>query len=237
MKIKIAVQYAVKAGQAADSFYKLRDHIAQMKSYVLDVVRAKVPVLELDETFAKKDDVAANVKENLADKFGGYGFEIHDVLVVDIDPDPAVKAAMNEIQTQRRLQVAAQAQGDAQKTLLVKSAEAESEAKKLQGEGIAQERMAIAKGIKESLDMFRDYPDFDPNHVMQTLLLTQHFDTMKSMGKTAGSKVIFMPSSPDAVGHLMSQIQTAITGGAEAAAPAPAASARDEVNENRREAA
>ncbi|MBU6299612.1 MAG: SPFH domain-containing protein, partial [Alphaproteobacteria bacterium] len=49
VKVSIAVQYRVVEGSEADSYYKLQDHVDQISSYVLDVVRAKVPKMVLDE--------------------------------------------------------------------------------------------------------------------------------------------------------------------------------------------
>ena len=151
VKISVAVQYRVVEGSEADSFYKLQDHVQQISSYVLDVVRAKVPKMSLDEVFEKKDDIGTAVKSELDVSMKIYGFEIPNALVTDVNPADNVKAAMNEIQTQQRLQVAANAKGEANKILVVKNAEAEAESKHLQGEGIAKQRRAIIDGLRESI--------------------------------------------------------------------------------------
>src|SRR5580698_3086063 len=145
VKLFVAVQFRVVEGSEADSYYKLQDHIEQIKSYVLDVVRAKVPKMNLDEVFEKKDDVGSAVKSELDVSMKIYGFEIPNALVTDVNPADNVKSAMNEIQTQQRLQVAAAAK-----------AEAEAESKRLQGEGIAKERRAIIDGLRESIAAFTD---------------------------------------------------------------------------------
>src|SRR5580698_2662144 len=145
VKLFVAVQFRVIEGNEADSYYKLQDHIEQIRSYVLDVVRAKVPKMNLDEVFEKKDDVGLAVKNELDVSMKVYGFEIPNALVTDVNPADNVKSAMNEIQTQQRLQVAAAAK-----------AEAEAESKRLQGEGIAKERRAIIDGLRESIAAFTD---------------------------------------------------------------------------------
>jgi regulator of protease activity HflC (stomatin/prohibitin superfamily) len=121
VKLFVAVQYRVVEGSEADSYYKLQDHVEQIKSYVLDVVRAKVPKMNLDEVFERKDDVGAAVKSELDVSMKIYGFEIPNALVTDVNPADNVKAAMNEIQTQQRLQVAAAAKGEANKILVGKT--------------------------------------------------------------------------------------------------------------------
>jgi regulator of protease activity HflC (stomatin/prohibitin superfamily) len=221
VKLFVAVQYRVVEGSEADSYYKLQDHVGQIQSYVLDVVRAKVPKMNLDEVFEKKDDVGGAVKSELDVSMKQYGFEIPNALVTDVNPADNVKAAMNEIQTQQRLQVAAAAKGEANKILVVKNAEAEAESKHLQGEGIAKQRRAIIDGLRESIAAFTDkVGGVNEHEVMNLVLLTQYFDTMKEIGVSSGSKVILMPHSPSGMTELTEQLRTAIVTGNEAAAPA-----------------
>lgn len=216
-KLKVAVQYRVIAATASDSYYQLQNPEHQIRAYVLDVVRAQVPVLKLDEAFEKKDDIAKAVRESLSDKMKAYGFEIPDALVTDIDPAEQVKHAMNEIQAQERLRVAAQSKGEANKVLVVKDAEAHAESKRLQGEGIAKQRKAIVEGLQESVAAFeRGVPGATAQDAMNLVLLTQYFDMMRDVGVSAGSKVILTPHSPAAVTDLASQLRTAILTGNEA---------------------
>ena len=220
VKIYIAVQYRVVEGSEADSFYKLQDHVEQIRSYVLDVVRAKVPRMDLDEVFEKKDDVGVAVKFELDASMKTYGFEIPNALVTDVDPDEKVKAAMNEIQAQQRLQVAANAKGEANKILVVKNAEAEAESKRLQGEGIAKQRRAIVDGLRDSIDAFKEKIDgVSAGDVLNLVLLTQYFDTMKDIGVSSGSKVILMPHSPAGMSDISTELRNAILVGNEMSKP------------------
>ncbi len=211
VKVLVAVQYRVLQGSEADSFYKLTDHEEQIKSYVLDVVRAKVPRMNLDEVFEKKDDIGAAVKSELDVSMKTYGFEIPNALVTDVNPADNVKAAMNEINTQQRLQVAAAAKGEANKILVVKNAEAEAESKRLQGEGIAKQRRAIVDGLRESIAAFSEQiGSVSEREVLNLVLLTQYFDTMKEIGVSSGSKVILIPHAPGGMSDISEQIRTAI---------------------------
>jgi len=219
VKISVAVQYRVVEGSEADSYYKLQDHVQQISSYVLDVVRAKVPKMSLDEVFEKKDDIGTAVKSELDVSMKIYGFEIPNALVTDVNPADNVKAAMNEIQTQQRLQVAANAKGEANKILVVKNAEAEAESKRLQGEGIAKQRRAIVDGLRESIAAFTDKVSTVNEHeVLNLVLLTQYFDTLKEIGVSSGSKVILTPHAPGGMSDIQDQLRSAIIQGGEAAA-------------------
>lgn len=217
VKIAVAVQYRVLEGSEADATYKLADHEGQIQSYVLDVVRAKVPRMNLDEVFEKKDDIGSAVKSELDLSMKTYGFEIPNALVTDVNPAENVKAAMNEINTQQRLQVAAAAKGEANKILVVKNAEAEAESKRLQGEGIAKQRQAIVGGLRESIAAFKESVGAVSEHeVLNLVLMTQYFDTLKEIGVNSGAKVILMPHSPAGMGDVAEQIRTAIVAGGEA---------------------
>jgi regulator of protease activity HflC (stomatin/prohibitin superfamily) len=216
VKLFVAVQFRVVEGNEADSYYKLQDHVEQIKSYVLDVVRAKVPKMSLDEVFEKKDDVGLAVKNELDVSIKVYGFEIPNALVTDVNPADSVKAAMNEIQTQQ-LQVAAAAKGEANKILVVKNAEAEAEAKHLQGEGIAKQRRAIIDGLRESIAAFAEtVGGATAQDALNLVLLTQYFDTLKEIGVSSGSKVILMPHSPGGMTDIAEQLRNAIVSANEA---------------------
>lgn len=221
VKMPVAVQYHVTDGREADSIYKLEDHQSQIESYVLDVVRAKVPTLTLDEAFEKKDDVGNDVKQQLGDSMRTYGFTIDNALVRDVDPAENVKNAMNEIQTQQRLQVAAAAKGEAAKIIAVKNAEAEKETKKLQGEGVAAEREAIAEGIKKSTEMLVEASggQVDAGQAMTTLLMTQYFDTLRQIGIQGHATTVFLPHSPGGMGDIRQQIAEAVMIGGQAPKP------------------
>jgi regulator of protease activity HflC (stomatin/prohibitin superfamily) len=119
---------------------------------------------------------------------------------------------MNEINAATRLRAAAMEKGEAEKTLLVKKAEAESESKALQGKGIAQQRIEIARGMQESLNIISrsvEGRNLKSEEIMSMLLVTQYFDTLKSLGGE-GNNTIFVSTAPSAPADLQSQIIGAI---------------------------
>ncbi|MBI4434240.1 SPFH domain-containing protein [Candidatus Uhrbacteria bacterium] len=220
VRIVIAVQYAVMKDKVYDAHYKLADATAQITSFVQDVVRAQIPVLTLDAVFETKDQVAQAVKQQLSSAMDDFGFSISNALVTDIDPDEKVKAAMNEINAAQRQRVAAQEKGEADKILAVKQAEAESESKRLQGEGIANQRKAIARGIEESLETLKR-AGVNPHEATVMMLMTQYLDTLHAIGAKASTSTILLPHSPGAIGDLMQQVTQAIAVGNAATPPLP----------------
>jgi regulator of protease activity HflC (stomatin/prohibitin superfamily) len=205
--IPISVQNRVRPERVYDAFYKLSDPVAQIKSYVEQVILGHVPSMTLDEVFASQSSIAAAVKQELDSDMAAFGYEIVNVLVTDIIPDQKVKSAMNDINAAQREQVAATARGEADKILVVKKAEAEAESKALQGQGIANQRKAIVEGLQTSIEQFQKAVDgTTPRDVMQLVLVTQYFDTLKAIGENDKTNTLFVAHSPAAVKEVSDQI-------------------------------
>ena len=205
--IPISVQNRVRPEKAYDAFYKLADPVAQIKSYVEQVILGHVPGMTLDEVFASQSSIAAAVKLELDADMAAFGYEIVNVLVTDIVPDQKVKSAMNDINAAQREQVAAAARGEAEKILVVKKAEAEAESKALQGQGIANQRKAIIEGLQVSVEQFQKAVEgASSKEVMQLVLVTQYFDTLKSIGENDKTNTLFLSHSPAAVKDVSQQI-------------------------------
>ena len=208
VKALVAVQFHVLKDKIYQAFYKLDDPASQIRAYVFDVVRARVPTMKLDDVFEKKDEIADAVKSELREVMDDFGYGIVKALVTDIDPDTKVKDAMNEINAAQRLRVAASEKGEAEKILKVKAAQAEAESKALSGKGIADQRRAIIDGLRESVDEFqRSVPGASPQDVMNIVLMTQYFDTLKELGATSQNNTILVPHSPSTVTDLSGQIR------------------------------
>jgi regulator of protease activity HflC (stomatin/prohibitin superfamily) len=205
--IPISVQNRVRPDKVYDAFYKLSDPNAQIKSYVEQVILGHVPGMTLDEVFASQSSIAAAVKKELDEDMSGFGYEIVNVLVTDIVPDSKVKSAMNDINAAQREQVAANARGEAEKILVVKKAEAEAESKALQGQGIANQRKAIIEGLQSSIEQFQKVvAGASAGEVMQLVMVTQYFDTLKSIGESDKTNTLFLSHSPGAVKEIGDQI-------------------------------
>jgi regulator of protease activity HflC (stomatin/prohibitin superfamily) len=209
--VMVSVQYFVIPEKVVDAFYKLQNAEAQITSYVYDVVRARVPNIILDDVFETKDDIAQAVKVELEQIMDDFGYGIVKALVTDIDPDAKVKASMNEINAAQRLRVAAVEQAEADKIRVVKAAEAEAESKALQGRGIADQRTAIVNGLQESVSQFKSTVEgTSAQDVMNLVLMTQYFDTLKDVGLSSNSNTIMIPHSPSGMNDISEQLRNAM---------------------------
>jgi regulator of protease activity HflC (stomatin/prohibitin superfamily) len=210
LKMKVSVQYNVIRDQVADAFYRLESPNGQITSYVFDVVRAEVPKLKLDDVFVRKDDIAVAVKEELQEAMQSYGYDIVKALVTDIDPDEQVKHAMNRINAAERERTAAEYESEAQRIRIVAVAKAEAESKKLQGQGIADQRREIAKGLRESVEMLNGV-NINSQEASALLVVTQHYDTLQSVGANNKSSLVLLPNTPTAASNMISDLVAAMT--------------------------
>lgn len=207
VKIKVSVQYVVIKDKVYDAIYKLEYPHDQITSYVFDVVRAEVPKMRLDDVFVKKDDIAIAVKNEVQEAMQTYGYDIIKTLVTDIDPDSQVKSAMNRINAAEREKVAAQYEGDAQRILIVEKAKAEAESKRLQGQGIADQRREIARGLVESVDVLNKV-GISSQEASALIVVTQHYDTLQSIGQDNNSNLILLPNSPQVGSEMLNNMIT-----------------------------
>ena len=210
IRMKVSVQYQVIRNQVADAYYRLENPENQITSFVFDVVRAEVPKMKLDDVFVRKDDIAIAVKGELQEAMNSYGYDIIKALVTDIDPDEQVKHAMNRINAAEREKTAAEYESEAQRIRIVAVAKAEAESKKLQGQGIADQRREIAKGLEESVRMLNNV-DINSHEASALIVVTQHYDTLHSVGASNRSNLVLLPNSPTAASGMLNDLVIAMT--------------------------
>ena len=215
LSINVSVQFQVLPDLVKDAYYKLDNPEKQIASYIFDVVRAEVPRLRLDDVFARKDDVANAIRDQLQEAMNAYGFNIVKALITDIDPDKDVKQAMNRINAAERAKKAAEFEGEANRIKIVAQARAEAESKKLQGQGIADQRREIAKGLKESVSMLNEV-NIPASEASAMIIVTQHYDTLQAVGANNKSSLILLPNSPGAASQIMTDTMASFIAAAKA---------------------
>ncbi|WP_341665667.1 SPFH domain-containing protein [Blattabacterium cuenoti] len=207
VKVKVSVQFKVIQDKVYEAFYKLDNSHAQITSYIFDVVRAEVPKMRLDDVFERKDHIALAVKGELEGSMLNYGYSIIKALVTDLDPDEQVKLAMNRINTAEREKVAAEYQAEADRIKIVAKAKAEAESKKLQGKGTADQRREIARGILESVEVLNNI-GINSQEASALIVVTQHYDTLQSMGESGNTNLILLPNSPGSASEMLNNMIT-----------------------------
>ncbi|AFJ90511.1 SPFH domain-containing protein [Blattabacterium sp. (Blaberus giganteus)] len=207
VKVKVSVQFKVIKNKVYEAFYKLDNSHAQITSYIFDVVRAEVPKMRLDDVFERKDHIALAVKGELEGSMLDYGYSIIKALVTDLDPDDQVKQAMNRINTAEREKVAAEYKAEADRIKIVAKAKAEAESKKLQGKGTADQRREIARGILDSVEVLNNV-GINSQEASALIVVTQHYDTLQSMGESGNTNLILLPNSPGSASEMLNNMIT-----------------------------
>lgn len=210
VKLKVSVQFKVIQEHVYNAFYKLEYPHDQITSYIFDVVRAEVPKLRLDDVFERKDDIAIAVKKELNEAMTTYGYDIINTLITDIDPDIQVKNAMNRINAADREKTAAEYEAEAGRIRIVAKAKAEAESKRLQGQGIADQRREIARGLVESVDVLNKV-GINSQEASALIVVTQHYDTLQAIGADANSNLILLPNSPQAGSEMLNNMVASFT--------------------------
>jgi regulator of protease activity HflC (stomatin/prohibitin superfamily) len=205
--LKISVQFQIQKDHVYDAFYKLQNPHEQITAFIFDVVRAEVPKMILDHVFVKKDEIAQAIQRDLKEAMLNYGYDIVKALVTDIDPDENVKIAMNRINAAEREKIAAQHEGDAERILIVERAKAEAESKRLQGLGIADQRREIARGLEESM-VILNRAGINSQEASALIIVTQHYDTLQSIGSKSGSNLILLPNNPNSASNMLTDVVT-----------------------------
>jgi len=196
--LTVVVQYRVLPQKVEDAFYKMSNPPAQIRSFVTNVIRGQVPQHTLDEIFLLRDELQNEVKKELDAMLEKYGFVLVAALICDIVPAFGVRDAMNQINTNARLKIAQQHKSEADKYEIVKAAEADAEAKRLSGVGMAEQRKAAIMGLQTSVSDFQaNVPGMTAKDVMSLLLMNQYFDCVKDIAEAGGkgANTIFVPHS------------------------------------------
>merc|ERR1719499_718929 len=190
--VTTAVQYYVERTKVEEAVFIVEDGRAQIRTGVNNVVRSELPALELDEAYENKDQLRKAVLAKIQPEMQKVGFYIRDILITDLHPDRTVLQSMNAINASQRQRQAAVEQGEAQKVLLVKKAEAESESKFLSGQGLSRMRLEIARGFKQSMDAMAD-GGLSAKESMNMLITTQYVDMLKDFAMNPNKSAIMIP--------------------------------------------
>jgi regulator of protease activity HflC (stomatin/prohibitin superfamily) len=206
--IEVAIQYKVDAKHVQEAWYLLDDPQAQMEAFTSDVVRSKLPAMDLDTAYADVEEMALSIEKTLRSRMDEYGYRVVKALVINIDPAHEVKEAMNKINASRRNQEAAIAQGEADKTLMIKRAEAEAESKRLQGEGTAAQRRAIMDGLRESVAELSKDTGVTAEEAMQLVSLNGYTDMLRDVAAASKTNTLLLPHSPSALNDIIAGIKS-----------------------------
>ncbi|WP_288295953.1 SPFH domain-containing protein [uncultured Bifidobacterium sp.] len=205
-----STQFRVNPQDVATAYYELRDPAGQLRSYMEDALRSAIPALNLDDAFARKDDVASDVQKTVGAEMARFGFTVVKTLITAIDPSPQVKSAMDSINAAQREKEATRQRAEAQRIQIETQAAAEAEKTRLQGEGQANYRREIANGIVDQIKSLQAV-GMDINNVNNVVLFNQYLDVMRSLSESNNAKTVVLPAStPGGYQDLYEQVTKAM---------------------------
>ncbi len=200
IELDVSIQYHVDSSNMNQlensgvykSYYMLQDPVAQMQDYLADALRSQIPNRTLDEVFSEKDAIAHAIDEVVAHKMLGYGYVLVTTLITRIKLPIEVQESMNHIIASKNNLESATNDANAARAKTVISAQAKAEAMAAEGKGIADQRIAIARGIKDSIDVIQG-STMTAEEANRLFEFTQWVDMMRDFAEK-GSSSIVLPS-------------------------------------------
>lgn len=212
VQIVASTQFRVNPKNVATAYYELSDPKQQLRAYLEDALRSAIPNLSLDDTFAKKDDVASDVQKTVGNEMSQFGFDVVKTLITSIDPSHEVKASMDSINAAQREKEATKQRAEAQRIQIETQASAEAEKTRLQGEGQANYRREIANGIVDQIKSLQAV-GMNIDAVNTIVMFNQYLDMTRSLAESGNTKTLVLPASTpngftDLYGQMVSAMQT-----------------------------
>jgi regulator of protease activity HflC (stomatin/prohibitin superfamily) len=206
-KIGLSIQYRVEAENTSLAFFSLENPQGQIDSYIENIVRSKVPTMTLSELFEAQYEICKAVSDDVSSKMKKYGFTLENTLVTEVIPDKSVVDAMNKVFASNQLKNVAENEANANYITEIRKAEADKERKRLLGEGVSLQRLAILSGYENSVQSMATKLDVTPKDIINFVTNVLHLDMMESVGKSENAKVVFIDNKPN---NFMSDIKKSI---------------------------
>ena len=175
------------------SIYEIDDPRTMMRATIDEQLRAMIVSFTHKNIFAKREEIWEAIEIRLREKLSSFWFTLDSIQVRDVKLEGTVMSAMNKIIETEKFKEAALNEAEAKKIMQVKEAEAEKESKILLWEGMAGQRMKIAEGFKESVDLIKMTDDsLNAEKVLQFLLDSSRIETLWAIGTENNSKLIYL---------------------------------------------
>ncbi len=193
------------------SVYSINDPRTMMASTIDEQLRAMVSNFDHKIIFTKREEIGHSIEENLREKLSQFGYTLDSIQVRSIKLEWSVMTAMNKVVESLKLKEAAQNEWEAEKIMQVKRAEADKEAKILIGQWMAGQRMEIAKGFKESVDMIMSSDkSLSGDKILKFLLDSSRIETLGNIWNSDKTKLVYL--NEDLEGRWMNKEAKLIAG-------------------------
>lgn len=187
-----AVQFYVAPDAVEKAHYELSDPTEQIQSYIFNTVRSECAKMTFEELYTERTKIEETVLSALKENIEQFGYTIRNVLVDEPRPSDEVKQAIEAEKVAEREKAAAIHEAEAHRIRVEANAAAEAESKRLQGQGIADMRHAIAQGFSESIREINQAASgqVSQSEIISFLLEIQKLDTQRDVSQAMGEKGI-----------------------------------------------
>ena len=199
--------------KVAFKFISERDMMQALIRTVEGSIRTYVASKRQAEILGLRKEIVEYVKEQVDNSLEEWGYHLIDLQITDISFDKVILESMSKVVASNNLKAAAENEGQA--TLITKTknaeaegnaikiaAEAEREAARLRGQGVALFRQEVARGMTEAAEQMKQ-ANLDTN----VILFSMWTEAIKNFAEYGKGNVIFLDGSPDGMEMTMRQIQ------------------------------
>jgi regulator of protease activity HflC (stomatin/prohibitin superfamily) len=198
--------------KVAFKFFSDRDLMQALVRTIEGTIRAYVATKRQSEILGLRREIVNFVKEEIDASLEGWGYHLIDLQINDITFDQLILESMSRVVASHNLKAAAENEGqallitktkgaEAEGNAIKISAEAEREAARLRGQGVALFRQEVAKGMTEAAEQLKQ-ANLDTN----VILFSMWTEAIKNFAEVGKGNVIFLDGSSDGMQQTMKQI-------------------------------
>ena len=195
--------------------FKFIDEKSLMQALIRTIegnIRAFVATKKQSEVLSLRNEIVDHVKEQIDNVIEEWGYHLHDLQINDITFDEAVMRSMSQVVASSNLKAAAENEGQALLITKTKAAEAdgnaikiaaqaEREAAKLRGQGVALFREEVARGMQNAAREMQQ-ANLDTSMIMFSMWT----EAIKNFAEYGKGNVLFLDGSPDGMQKVMKQM-------------------------------
>ena len=196
----------------AFKFISERDLMQALIRTVEGSVRGFVATKKQAEILVLRREIVEFVKDQIDQSLESWGYYLQDLQINDITFDQVIMDSMSKVVASNNLKAAAENEGqallitktkaaEAEGNAIMISANAEKEAARLRGQGVALFREEVARGMTQAAEQMKQ-ANLDTN----VILFSMWTEAVKNFAELGKGNTIFLDGSPSGMEHTMKQI-------------------------------
>jgi len=199
--------------KVAFKFISDRDLMQALVRTIEGNIRSFVATKKQAEVLGLRKEIVEYVKVEIDHTLEEWGYHLMDLQINDITFDKVIMDSMSKVVASNNLKAAAENEGQAALITKTKNAEAdgnaikiaaeaEKEAARLRGQGVALFRQEVARGMTEAAEQMKQ-ANLDTN----VILFSMWTEAIKNFAEYGKGNVIFLDGSSEGMERTMKQIQ------------------------------